>query len=107
MHFAVQRGYPESFFIPFPNSALSTREEGAAIVPELRRRNLHNIDIVTSDYHTRRSGLIYHALAPDLDIHLVAAPDPYFAPGGWWRNREGQKTFVQEWTKTVANWLGL
>lgn len=105
--FAVKHGYPASYFISFPNPGLSTREEGALIIRELRKRNAHSIDVVTSNYHTHRSGLIYRALAPDLDIHMVAAPDLYFAPDGWWKNREGKKTFLQEGTKTIANWFGL
>ena len=77
------------------------------VVAELRKRHLHTVDIVTSNYHTHRSGLIYHALAPDLEVHLVAAPDEYFTPDGWWKTHEGTKKFIQEWTKTVANWFGV
>ena len=105
--FAVKHGYPESYFIAFPNPGLSTREEVALLLPELRKRNVHTVDVVTSSYHTHRSGLIYRALAPDLDIHMVAATDRYFAPDGWWKTREGKKTFIQEWTKTIASWFGL
>ena len=105
--FAVKHGFPESYFIAFPNSGLSTREEGDLIIRELRKRNVHTVDVVTSSYHTHRSGLIYHALAPDLDIHVVAAPDQYFAPDSWWKSREGQKTFVKELTKTITDWFGL
>ena len=104
--FAVKHGIPESYFIAFPNSGLSTREEGALIIRELRKRNVHTVDVVTSSYHTHRSGRIYHALAPDLDVHVVAAPDQYFAPDNWWKSREGQKTLIQEWTKTVTDWFG-
>jgi hypothetical protein len=46
-------------------------------------------------------------LAPDLDIHMVGAPDRYFTPEAWWKTREGQKTFVQEWAKTIASWFGI
>ncbi len=107
IRFAVQQGYPESYFVAVPNPGFSTREEGAFIVAELRKRHVHTVDIVTSNFHTHRSGLIYHALAPDLDIHIVAAPDQYFTPEGWWKTREGKKTFLQEWAKTVANWFGV
>jgi uncharacterized SAM-binding protein YcdF (DUF218 family) len=103
----VKHGYPESYFIAFPNQGLSTREEGALVVAELRKLGVHAVDIVTSNYHTRRAGRIYHALAPDLDIHMVGAPDRYFTPEAWWKTREGQKTFVQEWAKTIASWFGI
>jgi uncharacterized SAM-binding protein YcdF (DUF218 family) len=105
--FAVRHGYPESYFVPFPNDGHSTREEASDVLAALHQRNVHRIDIVTSDYHTRRAGNIYRALAPGLEIHLVAAPDVYFSADGWWKNREGRKTFLQEWLKTVATWFGM
>ena len=37
---------------------------------------------------------------------VIAAPDQYFSPDGWWNNREGRKTFVIEWMKTVAEMVG-
>ena len=47
--------------------------------PPSSKRHAHRIDIVTSDYHTRRAGNIYRAQAPGLEIHMVAAPDLYFS----------------------------
>jgi uncharacterized SAM-binding protein YcdF (DUF218 family) len=105
--FAVKHGYPESWFIRAPNEALSTREEAAAILPDLRRRGVHRYLLVTSDYHTARAARIYRAAAPDLDMRVVAAPGEYFRADGWWRNREGRKIFVVEWLKTVANVFGM
>ena len=105
--FAVKRGYPESWFIREPNEALSTRDEAAAILADLRRRGVHRFLLVTSDFHTARAARIYRAAAPDLDMRVVAAPDRYFQADGWWHNREGRKIFVVEWMKTVANAFGI
>jgi len=105
--FAVRHGYPESYFVAFPNDARSTWEEASDVLADLNKRNAHRIDIVTSDYHTRRAGNIYRALAPGLEIHMVAAPDLNFSPDGWWKNREGRKTFLLEWMKTVSSWFGM
>jgi uncharacterized SAM-binding protein YcdF (DUF218 family) len=105
--FAVQRGYPENWFIRSPNEALSTRDEAAAILADLRRRGVHRFLLVTSNFHTARAARIYHAAAPDLDMRVVAAPDKYFRADGWWHNREGRKIFVVEWMKTVANVFGI
>jgi uncharacterized SAM-binding protein YcdF (DUF218 family) len=105
--FAVRHGYPEAWFVAAPNGAKSTREEAKDLLPELRRRNVHRIDLVTSNYHTRRAGGVYRSLAPDIEVHVVAASDKYFEPGSWWKNREGQKTFVMEWMKTIAYWVGM
>ena len=109
--FAVRHGYPASYFVALPNDARSTRDEASDVLAALSKLNVHRIDIVTSDYHTRRAGNIYRAwvpkLATGLEIHMVAAPDVYFTPDGWWKNRDGRKTFLLEWMKTVATWLGL
>ena len=107
IQFAEKHGYPASYFVALPNQAHSTKEEADLVLAELRRRNAHRIDIVTSNYHTRRAGNIYRAKARDLDIHMVSAPDVFFRPDGWWKDREAQKTFVIEWMKTVATWLGI
>jgi uncharacterized SAM-binding protein YcdF (DUF218 family) len=105
--FAIQRGYPETWFIRSPNETRSTREEAAALLTDLRRRGVHRILVVTSDFHTARAARVYRAAAPDLDVRLVAAPDEFFRADSWWHNREGRKIFLVEWLKTGANALGM
>ncbi len=105
--FAVKHGLPESWFIREPNEALSTRDEAAVILPDLRRRGVHRFLLVTSDYHSGRAGRIFRAAGRDFDIRVVTASDMYFRPDGWWQNREGQKVFFIEWSKTVANLVGM
>jgi len=107
IQFAVRHGDPASYFIPFPNDSRSTASEAADVLRALRERHVHVVDIVTSNYHTRRAGSIYRSQAPDLDIHMVAAADPTYAPDGWWKNRDARKTFLLEWMKTFATWLGM
>ena len=103
--FAVRAGYPESYFVRFPNHALSTREEADAATQELRSLGAHRVLLVTSLYHTRRAGKLFRAAAPDLMFFVVAAPDDHFAKNGWWHDREARKTFLYEWLKTGAGWL--
>lgn len=105
--FAEKKGFPAAYFIALPMLAHSTKEEAETVLPELRKRRVHTVLLVTSDYHTRRAGRIYRALAPGLDFVVVAAPDQFFTAGAWWKNREGRKTFAIEWMKTVAEWFGL
>lgn len=104
---AVQRGYPASYFAAFHNDSKSTASESEAIVSELRRRNVHSIDLVTSNYHTRRAGRTFRKLAPGIEVRVVEAPDQYFSANGWWKEREARKTFLLEWMKTVGSWIGL
>lgn len=105
--FAVKHGYPESYFVHMEHSARSTVSEAQAVLPVIRQMGLKRIIVVTSNFHTRRAGRIFRRLAPGLTILVVAAPDESFTANGWWHNRDGQKTFVVEWEKTLANWVGL
>jgi uncharacterized SAM-binding protein YcdF (DUF218 family) len=109
--FAVHQGYPASFFIPFPLNARSTQEEAWDILPELRRRHLHHMLLVTSDYHTARARRTWAKAARQMrfaiDIRAIGAPDPDFRADSWWKNREGQKIAFMEWSKTIAAALGL
>jgi uncharacterized SAM-binding protein YcdF (DUF218 family) len=105
--FIVKRGYPVAWFIPFPHNAHSTDEEARVIWPELHKRNVHHTIVVTSDYHTRRALRTLRARWTDIDIRMVAAPDEFFTPYGWWHTREGRKTFFLEWTKTITSLVGM
>jgi uncharacterized SAM-binding protein YcdF (DUF218 family) len=103
---AVSQGFDEKLFLRLHYPAQSTEDEAAAVTRELRRLRVHRFLLVTSSFHTRRATRIFHRAAPDLSFRVVESPDPYFTPDGWWKTREGQKTFLTEWSKTLANWLG-
>jgi uncharacterized SAM-binding protein YcdF (DUF218 family) len=105
--FAVKDGYPESYFEGLEHNARSTQEEADYTIPELRRRGIHDVLLVTSNFHSRRAGRIFRKSAPDIHFTVIASPDVHFAPGSWWHDREGRKTFLYEWEKTVASWFGL
>ena len=101
--FAVKQGFPETYFIRFPNHALSTEQEAAASAMELHQLGAHKVLLVTSVYHTRRAGALFRAAMPDITFYVVAAPDVDFTPDGWWRNRQARKIFLTEWLKTGAS----
>lgn len=109
--FAVGKGYPAEWFIPLRHSALSTREEAHVILPELRRRNVHSILLVTSGYHSARAGRLFRALLKASgrgpSIRVIPSADRYFRPDDWWQNREGQKIVFFEWCKGLANAVGM
>jgi uncharacterized SAM-binding protein YcdF (DUF218 family) len=105
--FAVQKGYPREWFIPFPHDAKSTAEEARVTIPELRRRGVRKFLLVTSDYHTRRAGRTFGPLLGTMEMKVIASPDEYFDPDRWWKSRSSQKAFFFEWSKTVAAWVGL
>lgn len=109
--YIVRRGYPAEWFVTLSNVAMSTREESFALLDELRQRQVRSLILVTSDYHTARAARTFRAAERTLGCHLemrmVAAPDRYFRADSWWRNREGCKTALGEWGKTLAYALGI
>lgn len=105
--FVVRRGYPAEWFVPVPHNGHSTDEEARAVLPELTKFHAHRVIVVTSDYHTRRAFRILRADWPGIEIRMVPAPDEFFTANGWWHTREGRKTFLLEWTKTLTGMAGI
>ncbi len=105
--FAVQHGYPKSMFECVSSNARSTRAEARVFAPIMKRQGIRSYVLVTSDYHTRRAGKLFHQAAPELEEYVVAAPDSEFDLHQWWKQREGQKAIVLEWVKTVSTWFGM
>lgn len=104
---AVRKGYPADEFIAFRYPALSTTDEARAIVKELRRLGIHKFTVVTTVCHTARAGRVFRREAGDLEVHMVEASNEYWDHGMWWKNREGQKLWLFEAMKTVADYLGV
>jgi len=107
IEYARREGFPDSLFRPLPNDTDSTRSEAKFIGTYLRAHGIHKILLVTSNFHTRRAARLMRHENPGLQVDVVPAPDPFFTPNGWWKSRNGEKTFLIEWIKTVATWLGM
>jgi len=105
--YAIQKGYSQERFVSANWIAHSTVEEAKAAIAELRRRHVHRVIVVTSLWHTGRSGRIFRRLAPEMDFHMVGADDPEWHNGNWWTDRQGKKTFFLEGVKTIADYLGI
>ncbi len=105
--FAKKNGAADVPFIGLPNNGRSTVSEGREVLSKLREAGCHSVLVVTSDFHTRRAGRILRRVWPDLQVRVAAAPTVDFDVDRWWTERDYQKTFFFEWTKTVADWIGL
>lgn len=100
--FAVNKGYPSSYFACLPNIATSTREEAVFIVAELKRRDVKKFLLVTSEYHTARAGRVFESEAQGLQLRVIPAVSPGFDINNWWKTRDGIKNVYMEWSKTLA-----
>jgi uncharacterized SAM-binding protein YcdF (DUF218 family) len=87
----------------------STGEEARAITRCIREHGWHSIVIVTSNYHSRRAGILWRRAIketdPSVGLWIDGAPDPTFQPRGWWRSRLYAKTWFMESTKLLWTWL--
>jgi uncharacterized SAM-binding protein YcdF (DUF218 family) len=103
--FAVAHNYPRDEFIPFRYPALSTVDEAAADIRQLRELGVHKYLLVTSPYHSARAARIFRREGVGLEVHPVSAQDPYWQNGEWWKSREGRKLWFLEFVKTMADWF--
>jgi uncharacterized SAM-binding protein YcdF (DUF218 family) len=85
----------------------STRDEAVQLGKMMREQGVKQYLLVTSNFHTRRSGRVFREVSPDLEGIVVSAGDQEFPVERWWESRQGQKTFLYEWLKTVAYWVGM
>lgn len=101
--FAVERGFPARWFECLPNNASSTREEARQLLPELERRGVRRLLLVSVRTHLRRARWFFDPARPrGMEIFYVGADDPAFRLEEWWRSREGKKAVVMEWVKILA-----
>lgn len=106
----LAREYVQGFSNGLPKTAsitvcpifgLSTKAEVNDVQRCLPGRDVKQILLVTSDFHTRRALSIFTCEARNLSFTVAAAYDTRrFAPQ-WWRNREWAKTNVDEWLRLV------
>jgi uncharacterized SAM-binding protein YcdF (DUF218 family) len=105
--YAAAKGYPSDSMIPVHYAAVSTVDESRADVRELRKLGVHSVLLVTSEFHTGRAGRIFRREAAGMEVHVVEAATPGWSGGYWWKQREGQKIWLTEFEKTIADYLGI
>lgn len=84
----------------------STEQEARAIMPCIQKRQWQSIVVVTSNFHSRRAGVIWRRTWKQaksrIEIRVDGVADPSFSPNGWWRRRLYAKTWFFESIK-LAN----
>ena len=107
--YAESRGYQAALFRPLqlPAGLNSTHAEAEYVGQYLRRQRINKILLVTSNFHTHRAAYLFRKVNPGLTVIAVPAADPDFTPDAWWTYRDGRRTFLLEWLKTFAAYLGI
>ncbi|MGD0507214.1 MAG: YdcF family protein [Terriglobales bacterium] len=84
-----------------PIVSLSTFGEVNDVIRCLQLVGARRVLIVTSDYHTRRSLMIFRHRLPQYQFSAAAARNPAQFGGAWWTNREWAKVTCNEWLKIL------
>jgi vancomycin permeability regulator SanA len=84
-----------------PIVGFSTNAEADDVNRCLQSMGAHRVLVVTSDYHTRRSLMIFRHRLPQYQISIAASHNPAQFGNAWWTNREWAKTTLDEWLKMV------
>ncbi|HKA52445.1 MAG TPA: ElyC/SanA/YdcF family protein [Candidatus Binatia bacterium] len=99
-------------FLHIPASAVevlegynnSTADESEKLRRYLRERSLKRVLLVTSNFHTRRSRLLFRRRLRGMGVEVAvqpAAPDYLFDPHAWWTRRLNRKVLLQEYEALV------
>jgi uncharacterized SAM-binding protein YcdF (DUF218 family) len=84
----------------------STEQEARAIISCIQKHQWQSVVIVTSNFHSRRAGMIWRRTSKQvkarIEIRVDGVADPSFSPNGWWRHRRYAKTWFLESMK-LAN----
>ena len=102
----VAEGVPRTRIFEFKHDGHSTIEEASLFIPQARLLGIDTLLIITSNFHTARSKMIYNKLAqgnPVIRMHPAKHPD--YLPEAWWANRTSLKTHVLESVKWIQSFL--
>jgi uncharacterized SAM-binding protein YcdF (DUF218 family) len=103
--FLTARGYPRKLFESIGHHAHNTIDEAIALRPELTRRGVRRVLLVTAAYHSRRAGIVFRLFCPGIQFVAIAAPDDHYQPRDWWEDAGSKKLFYSEWTKILGTVL--
>jgi uncharacterized SAM-binding protein YcdF (DUF218 family) len=100
--FLAERGYPRQLFQRFEHHAPSTITEAIALRPELKRRGVKRVLLVTSAYHSRRASIVFRLFCPGIQFITIGAPDKHYHPDDWWEDPSSRRLFFVEWGKILG-----
>jgi uncharacterized SAM-binding protein YcdF (DUF218 family) len=104
----IRLGVPPEAIVYVDGAMDNTAEEAAMVKDMALARGWRTVIVVTSKYHTRRSGLAFRrefAGTPLRVIVRASRHDPS-NPARWWRSRSDVRFVTAELPKLLAYWLG-
>jgi hypothetical protein len=94
------RGYPGTKIDWLRTERLPDEMEAAKTIQELSERRFKSAIVLLPNYKARRLGGTYRRIATHFAIEVnVLGQTREFDPQRWWRSREGQKRFAEEFLR--------
>jgi uncharacterized SAM-binding protein YcdF (DUF218 family) len=105
----VQLGVPVDAIVTDMRSVDNTAEEASALREMARTRDWRSIIVVTSKFHTRRTGFAFRRAFAGTGVRIAIRASRYDVadPARWWRTRGDFRFVVSEWQKLAGYRLGL
>jgi uncharacterized SAM-binding protein YcdF (DUF218 family) len=103
----VRRGVPAAAVIP-TNEGDSTSTDARGVRRLAEARGWHDLVIVTDEWHSHRSEIVFRSVFRGSQVRLYSspAPDATFDPDAWWTNEDAAFDVVTEYVKLAAFELG-
>jgi uncharacterized SAM-binding protein YcdF (DUF218 family) len=100
-------GVPADRIVELPGDCTSTFDEAAVLARAMTAHPNATVNVVTSNYHTRRARwIIRRELGSSADrIRYISVPTDYYDAECWWKVEEGFTTYSKEFSKNVFYWL--
>ena len=90
-----------------PMASYTTYDDALVVLKAIWENNFRSVIIVTSPYHLRRAGFIFHKVFDGKDINLMfyASRNKAFQMDRWWNSYLGRKLVFREYLGLVYCWL--
>ena len=97
----LSRGVPDSAIICLPGPVDSTEDEARALAKFLESNPNLTVAVVTSNFHTRRTRLVFRRILTEnrSQLHFISCPTDGFGAENWWKYKEGVLWYSLEFAK--------
>ena len=96
-------GVPDEAIVAVEPYVNDTFDELTRVHELAEQKHWKSLIIVTSNYHTRRSGMVArYIFGKTMEVAVVASPHGGLNRDNWWNERSDVRTFLIEFEKLVA-----
>ncbi|MBX2973296.1 MAG: YdcF family protein [Flavobacteriales bacterium] len=99
---AIRAGASPEQVLPF-SYGTSTFEEAQGVLLHAKRLGFDTIAVLTTDFHTRRVGVVFRKRFAGSGIHVLvaSAPSSEYDADQWWNSEQGLLMVNNEYVKTL------